>query len=64
MYVVPKEGLSVRDPDLLDLLPQEGRLVPATDYWIRRVHDGDVVETGAAAAAVVEATNTDGSEQQ
>jgi hypothetical protein len=43
MFVKPAPGLSVRDPDLLDLLPEEGREVPATDYWHRRVRDGDVI---------------------
>lgn len=49
MYVKPApreiEGraLVVRDPDLLDFLPTEGREVPDSDYWHRRLRDGDVV---------------------
>lgn len=43
MYVQPAPGLVIRDPDLLDFLPAEGRDVPETDYWSRRVRDGDVV---------------------
>ena len=43
MYVKPTQGLSIRDPDLLDLLPESGRLVPDSDYWLRRVRDKDVV---------------------
>jgi hypothetical protein len=43
MYVKPAPGLTIRDPDLLDLLPNEGREVPDTDYWHRRVRDKDVV---------------------
>ena len=43
MYVKPALGLSIRDPDLLDLLPEAGRLVPDSDYWLRRVRDRDVV---------------------
>ena len=43
MYVVPAPGLKIRDPDLKDLLPDAGRDVPNTDYWQRRLRDGDVV---------------------
>lgn len=42
MYVQPAPGLSIRDPDLLDFLPPEGREVPDSDYWNRRVIDRDV----------------------
>lgn len=44
MFVKPAEGLTIRDPDLHDLLPAEGREVPNTDYWQRRLRDGDVTE--------------------
>lgn len=44
MYVIPAPGLSIRDPDLKDLLPESGRTVPDTDYWLRRVRDKDVFE--------------------
>jgi hypothetical protein len=47
MYVKPAPGLSIRDPDLKDLLPESGRLVPDTDYWLRRVRDNDVIEAEA-----------------
>jgi len=47
MFVRPAPGLKVRDPVLRDLLPDEGRDVPAEDYWLRRLRDGDVLE-GAA----------------
>lgn len=43
MYVKPAPGLVIRDPDLLDLLPEDGREVPNTEYWNRRWRDGDVV---------------------
>jgi hypothetical protein len=43
MYVKPAPGLTIRDPDLMDLLPGEGREVPDTDYWHRRLRDADVV---------------------
>jgi hypothetical protein len=44
MFVKPAPGLVIRDPDLKDLLPAEGRQVPDSDYWHRRVLDKDVVE--------------------
>lgn len=51
MYVKPAPGLVIRDPDLKDLLPEEGREVPETDYWHRRVRDGDVVQEAPAKPA-------------
>ncbi|MDB5853290.1 MAG: hypothetical protein JWR22_1331 [Herminiimonas sp.] len=45
MFVKPAPGLVIRDPDLKDLLPAEGREVPDSDYWHRRVLDKDVVES-------------------
>lgn len=49
MYVTPASGLTIRDPDLKDYLPSEGRDVPATDYWHRRIRDKDVIEGKAPA---------------
>ncbi|WP_323077055.1 DUF2635 domain-containing protein [Aeromonas hydrophila] len=43
MFVKPKDGRSVPDPDRGDLLPAEGREVNANQYWYRRQLDGDVV---------------------
>ncbi len=42
MYVTPRAGLRVVDPDLRDFLPAEGREVPESEYWHRRDRDGDV----------------------
>jgi hypothetical protein len=54
MFVKPadrvnEEGRPIltRDPDLGDFLPAEGRNVPETTYWHRRVRDGDVVVADA-----------------
>lgn len=47
MFVKPRAGIAVRDPELRDLLPAEGREVARNDYWLRRVLDGDVVETAS-----------------
>ena len=51
IFVRSREGLIVRDPDHgHDLLPPGGRFVALSDYWRRRLKDGDVVETAAPAA--------------
>lgn len=64
MYVKPAPGLSIRDPDLKDLLPASGRFVPDTDYWLRRVRDNDVIKAEAPAEdespAPAPATNEEG----
>lgn len=45
MFVIPAEGLRVPDPVLRDHLPEAGREVPRDAYWMRRLRDGDVIET-------------------
>ncbi|KAF1003341.1 MAG: hypothetical protein GAK28_04780 [Luteibacter sp.] len=55
MYVKAAPGMKIRDPDLKDLLPDEGRDVPSSDYWHRRLRDGDVVEAEPPAAPVPKA---------
>jgi hypothetical protein len=47
MFVKPKPGLTVRDPDTRAALPPEGREVQPTTWWLRRVKSGDVVITEA-----------------
>ena len=42
MYVVPKSGLNIPDPDMGDFLPAEGRNVPETAYWLRRIKEKSV----------------------
>jgi hypothetical protein len=45
MFVKPAPGLLVPDPDAAAharWLPPEGREVPETEYWRRRLADGDV----------------------
>ena len=44
MYVKPTEGRQVPDSARGDTLPPEGREVEPTQYWQRRVIDGDVLE--------------------
>ncbi len=43
MFVKPKDGLPVRDPATKRHLPAEGKEVPETSYWLRRLKCGDVV---------------------
>lgn len=49
-FVKPAPGLVIPDPDRNDVLPPEGREVPASDFWLRRLRDGDVVSAEAPAA--------------
>lgn len=56
MYVYPKSGLKIRDADLKDHLPAEGREVPDNGFWNRRLRDGDV--TLEKPATDVAATDT------
>lgn len=44
MFVKPAPGRVVPDPERRDLLPEEGRDVPETTYWLRRLADGDVTQ--------------------
>lgn len=44
MFVKPTPGTRVPDPDRGDVLPPEGRTVEPTQYWQRRINDGDCVE--------------------
>lgn len=44
MFIKPAAGLAVPDPTRGDVLPPEGREVEPTQYWQRRLNDGDVVE--------------------
>ena len=43
MYIQPEAGLKVYDPDRKDFIPTDGRDVEPTQYWLRRIVDGDVV---------------------
>ena len=44
MFVKPAEGRTVRRPDTLVHLAAEGEDVPMTEFWVRRLRDGDVTE--------------------
>lgn len=44
MFVIPAKGRSVPDPLRGDVLPERGRNVTKTSYWLRRLKAGDVQE--------------------
>ena len=44
MFVRPAPGRAVRDPETKMLVPAEGREVPRTGFWLRRLRDGDGLE--------------------
>ncbi len=58
MFVKPTEGRSVADPARGDTLPPEGREVEPTQYWQRRLNDGDVVESTPATPKAADAAPT------
>lgn len=49
MFVRPAPGMKVRDPDSRLPLPAEGREVPESSYWVRKIRSGDVVLADPAA---------------
>lgn len=42
MFVKPAPGVIVRDPATKRPLPPDGKDVPESNYWLRRLRDGDV----------------------
>jgi hypothetical protein len=44
LYLIPKAGITVRDPATGQPLPAAGGNKPRTSYWLRRLRDGDVSE--------------------
>lgn len=41
--IVEGTSLQVFDPEHMDWMPSEGRHVPSSPYWVRRVAEGDCV---------------------
>jgi len=58
MFVKPASGLFVTDRN--DILPPEGRNVEPHQYWLRRLEDGDVIETTPPVDAPVKAEKDKG----
>ena len=50
-FIKPAPGLHIADPQTGDYLPAGGMLVPRSGFWLRRLKDGDVIETKAAPPA-------------
>ena len=42
MFIRPKQGVLVRDPQSKELLPPEGRNVEPSGFWVRRLAEGSV----------------------
>lgn len=51
MYVKPVEGRQVPDPEKGGFVPPEGRHVDRTQYWLRRIADGDLLQANPPAVA-------------
>ena len=45
IFVKPAPGKRCKDPKTGQLLPEKGRYVPRSGYWIRRLIDGDCYES-------------------
>lgn len=50
-HLIPKRGLTVRDPLTAQALPEAGAEMTLTPYWLRRLADGDVREAQTAKPA-------------
>jgi len=55
MFLKPAPGRLVPDPERRDTLPPEGRTVASSQYWQRRIADGDVVIAAPATGKKKEA---------
>ena len=58
LHIKPAPGRVIVYPQTRERLPTKGAVVPASSYWLRRRHDGDVVDVKPE-AAVVELTGTE-----
>jgi len=56
-YLIPKAGVTVRDPATGKPLPEAGANKPRSPYWLRRRRDGDVSEGKAPQAAKAATAN-------
>lgn len=45
MFIKPVAGRKVPDPERGGFLPESGREVVPHQFWLKRIEDGDVVET-------------------
>jgi len=56
VFIRPTKGLKVRDPDLLDILPEQGREVALTMFWQQRINHKDVVVSSPQTANTAQPT--------
>ncbi|MCF8491359.1 MAG: DUF2635 domain-containing protein [Rhodospirillum sp.] len=58
--MIPKAGLTVRDPETGEALPKGGALKPKSTHWRKRLKDGDVtLGSPAGTQAVAKSTVKD-----
>lgn len=50
VFVRPRLGLRIRDPQTGAYLPESGQLVPRDAFWLRRIKDGDVQTVAESSA--------------
>ncbi len=62
MLIKPKRGRSVPDPVRGDLLPEDGRNVDESSYWLRRLAAGDVEKVSTEVKKAVADTKKKGGE--
>ena len=43
-FIKPAPGLKIADPETGEYLPETGKVMPRSAFWLRRVKDGDVLE--------------------
>jgi hypothetical protein len=41
-HIKPRLGLIIRDPNTLEILPEQGKDVNLDTYWRRRIANGDI----------------------
>lgn len=58
MFVKPKLGALVRDPQTMRPLPEEGAVVAETPFWLRRLACGDVALASRPILRVVQIPDT------
>ncbi len=58
MFVKPAPGKKVRDPISKLHLPEEGKEVPESNYWLRQLKAGDVVKASAPVVSSVQISDS------
>lgn len=45
LFIKPVAGRTVRDPETLEKLHEDGEVKPKNGFWLKRLKQGDVIET-------------------